>query len=184
MRPTNHDGEIIALLPALRAFARTFARNDNDADDLVQETLIKAISHLHQFTPGTKMKSWMFTIMRNTFYSSVVRRKREGPSPNDGVQDLLKVEQTQEWSVRSGEVRRALMRLPQHQREVITLIGILGVSYEEAARIAKCNIGTVKSRLSRARAQLARELGEECPEGVLEASPQQVETEVTFSTPE
>lgn len=154
------DSEIVELIPALRAFARTFYRDVNDADDLVQETLTKGLSHLHQFEAGTSMKSWLFTIMRNTFYTRIKMAKREAPGSADCVSARPVVNATQEWSARGLEIHNAIQRLPEQQREVMMLIGVLGMSYEEAASICNCAIGTIKSRLNRARLKLLAELGE------------------------
>jgi RNA polymerase sigma-70 factor (ECF subfamily) len=154
------DEEIVELIPALRAFARTFHRNTADADDLVQETLTKGIANIDKFTPGTRMKSWLFTIMRNTFCTRRLSQKREQPGLADCVSGRLAVEAPQLWSVRGAEVKAAIERLPPAQREVIVLIGMLGVSYEETAEICGCAIGTIKSRLNRARTALLAELGE------------------------
>ncbi|MCO6386788.1 sigma-70 family RNA polymerase sigma factor [Aliihoeflea sp. 40Bstr573] len=152
--------EVVSLIPALRAFARTFHRDVNDADDLVQETLTKAIGNIHQFQPGTAMKSWLFTIMRNSFYTKIRKSSREAPALADDAASRPAVLATQEWSARGHEIREALARLPEQQREVIMLIGVLGVSYEEAAEICGCAMGTIKSRLNRARARLLDEMGE------------------------
>lgn len=163
LQPVGADAraDIIKLIPALRAFARTFCRNTTDADDLVQETLLKALANLDKFAPGTRMKSWLFTIMRNTFYTRVKINNREAPGraecvSGDGVQ-----EPTQELSYRVNEVVEALRRLPPHYREILTLVAVLGESYETAAEICNCAVGTVKSRLNRARHQILLELGEE-----------------------
>lgn len=152
--------EIVQLIPALRAFARTFYRDPDTADDLVQETLVRALSAINQFRPGTSMKSWLFTIMRNAFYTKVRVETREAPGATDCVSLQVASNATQEWSVRGGEIARAIQRLPQQQREVLVLIGVLGVSYEEAAAICGCAMGTIKSRLSRARLRLLEEMGE------------------------
>lgn len=162
------DLEIVGLIPALRAFARSFCRNPNDADDLVQETLTKALAKIHQFAPGTSMKSWLFTIMRNTFYNRLKVATREAPGAEDCVSGTLTVEATQEWSARGRELAEAIDRLSPQQREVIMLIGVLGVSYEEAANVCGCAVGTVKSRLNRARLSLLEELGEQTREGIVE----------------
>ncbi|MDI6027520.1 sigma-70 family RNA polymerase sigma factor [Corticibacterium sp. UT-5YL-CI-8] len=151
---------IVELIPALRAFARTFCRNPDDADDLVQDTLVKALNAFESFQPGTRLKSWMFTIMRNTFYTKIKIYTREAPGAADCVATIPATEAPQEWSIRGREVREALARLPQHQREVLTLIGIFGESYEDTAAICGCAIGTVKSRLNRARLSILDELGE------------------------
>lgn len=161
---------IVEIIPALRAFARTFCRNPADADDLAQETLTKALANLDKFEPGTRMKSWLFTIMRNTFYTRVRIAAREAPGAAECVSDRPAMEATQEWSVRGGEVRDAINRLPPHQREVLVLIGVLGMSYEEAAEICGCAVGTIKSRLNRARLGILEDLGESSPRTLVESS--------------
>lgn len=153
--------DIVKLIPALRAFARTFCRNPTDADDLVQETLMKALANLDKFEPGTKLKSWLFTIMRNTFYTRSKVLGREAPGVEEAVSGDTPMPATQEMSARAKEVQRALQKLPPHYREVLTLVAILGESYEAAAEICDCAVGTVKSRLNRARHQILQELGED-----------------------
>ena len=152
--------EIVELIPALRAFARTFYRDAGDADDLVQETLTRALSSIHQFRPGTRMKSWLFTIMRNAFYTKIRIETREAPGAAECVSLQPAADPTQEWSARAREVAEAIRRLPEQQREVLMLIGVLGVSYNEAADICGCAMGTIKSRMNRARHGLLEELGE------------------------
>lgn len=154
-------GEIVDLVPALRAFARSLCRNDTDADDLVQETLMRAIVSLHTFQPGTRLKSWLFTIMRNAFYTRLARDRREPVVIEDPeMQGGVTQHSPQEWQVHFADFRAALLRLPRQQREVLILIGMLGESYEDTAAICGCAVGTVKSRLNRARAALCAELGE------------------------
>jgi RNA polymerase sigma-70 factor (ECF subfamily) len=155
------ESEIVALIPAMRAFARTFYRDRSDADDLVQETLMKGLSKIHLFTPGTSMKSWLFTIMRNTFYTRIKRERRETPGAANCVSLRPAVDATQDWSARGVEIYEALQKLPEAQREVLVLIGVFGISYEEAAHICNCAVGTIKSRLNRARLALLNALGEE-----------------------
>jgi RNA polymerase sigma factor (sigma-70 family) len=162
--------EIVEMLPALRAFARTFHRDRDEADDLVQETLTKGLANLHQFQPGTSMKSWLFTIMRNTFYTRVKRSQRETPGAAECVSGRPAGNQTQEWSTRGREIAEAIQRLPLEQREILLLVGVLGQSYEEAAEICGCAMGTVKSRLNRARLRLLREMGEETVASALASS--------------
>jgi len=157
--PANTNAMIVDLIPALRAFARTFYRDAYDADDLVQETLTKAIDNISLFAPGTRLKSWLFTIMRNTFLTKVKRYNRERPGDGDCVSLDGKSNPTQEWSQALHEVEAAMLRLPQDQREVLVLVAVLGTGYEEAATICECAVGTIKSRLSRARAALLFELG-------------------------
>jgi RNA polymerase sigma factor (sigma-70 family) len=162
------QSELVQLIPALRAFARTFYREPNEADDLVQDTLTRALGALHQFRPGTSMKSWLFTIMRNTFYTRIRIEKREAPGAADCASLRPATDATQEWSARGREIAEAIQRLPEQQREVLMLIGVLGVSYEEAAQVCGCAMGTVKSRLHRARLRLLEELGEESLQSSLE----------------
>ncbi|WP_159591010.1 sigma-70 family RNA polymerase sigma factor [Chelativorans xinjiangense] len=168
--PTQSDNEIVDLIPALRAFARTLYRNRCDADDLVQETLTKGLANIHRFQAGTNMKSWLFTIMRNTFYTRGKIARREVPGIEDCASLRPAVDPEQEWSVRGIEVREAVQRLPEQQRQVLVLVGVLGVSYQEAAEICGCAMGTVKSRLNRARLRLLDELGENAPRATVEAT--------------
>lgn len=162
-------GKVVAEIPALRAFARTFCRRPEDADDLVQETLLKALNNLHRYEPETKLKSWLFTIMRNSFCTRAVRAKREVIGVTPAQTGQMVTPANQEQVVRLAEIKQALFRLPQHQREILTLVVILGEPYEVAAEICNCAVGTVKSRLSRARRQLCIELGEitDCEPAVL-----------------
>ena len=171
--PKEHESaapraEIVQLIPALRAFARTFYRDPGEADDLVQETLTRALSSIHQFQPGTRMKSWLFTIMRNAFYTKIRIEAREAPGVADCVSLRPAADPTQEWSARGREIALAIHRLPEQQREVLMLIGVLGVSYDEAADICGCAMGTIKSRLNRARLKLLEELGEASPNSSVE----------------
>jgi RNA polymerase sigma-70 factor (ECF subfamily) len=159
---------VVDLIPALRAFARTFCRIPDDADDLVQETLTKALGNLDKFEPGTRLKSWLFTIMRNTHYTRVKAAAREAPGLLDCASSRPISEATQDWSLRSKEVHAAIQKLPEHQREVLMLIGVLGVSYEETAEICDCAVGTVKSRLNRARAHVLELLDESSSQTLVE----------------
>lgn len=167
-RRNPEEATIVALIPALRAFARTFYRDPSDADDLVQETITKGIAHIDKFEPGTRMKSWLFTIMRNTFYTRIKVSRRESPGIADCVSERPAAEATQEWAMRGREIKAAIDRLPTHYREVLLLIGVLGVSYEEAAEICGCAVGTIKSRLNRARASLLEDLGETSSRSLIE----------------
>ena len=168
MTAIRTETAIVDLIPALRAFARTFCRDQSDADDLVQETLTKGIANIDKFEPGTRMKSWLFTIMRNTFYTRVKTYMREAPGLLECASGRLVEEASQEWTVRSKEVHAAINRLPPHHREVLVLIGVLGVSYEETADICGCAVGTVKSRLNRARTSVLEDLGERSPGTMIE----------------
>ncbi|MBZ9936960.1 sigma-70 family RNA polymerase sigma factor [Mesorhizobium sp. BR1-1-16] len=161
---------MVELIPALRAFARSFYRDTNDADDLVQETLTKAIANLDRYEEGTRLKSWLFTIMRNTFYTRIRLSRREAPGAADCVSSQPVVKASQEWTLRGQEVQAAIDRLSPAHREVLLLIGMQGVSYEEAAEICGCAMGTVKSRLNRARATLLEMLGEDSAGTLVETS--------------
>lgn len=168
IQPRADRENIAALIPAMRAFARTFYPDPTDADDLVQDTLLKGLAHLDKFEPGTRMKSWLFTIMRNTFYNRIRKEKRERPGVADCVSVKPKVSATQEWSARGRELAEALNRLPPTHREIIMLICVLGTPYDAAAEICGCEIGTIKSRLHRARSSLLTELGEDSFGSVLQ----------------
>ncbi len=162
------DAAIVDALPALRAFARTFCRDPNEADDLVQDTVVKALRSFDTFEPNTNLKSWMFTIMRNTFYTRIKTYTRESPGVADCVATRPAVEATQEWTVIGKEVRDAINRLPAHHRQVLVLIGVLGASYEQTAEICGCAMGTVKSRLNRARNHVLEDIGEASAQDLVE----------------
>lgn len=147
------QGEIIRLMPSLRAFARTLTRNAAEADDLLQETLLRALSNIHQFSPGTNLKAWLFAIVRNTFYSNYRKTRREVTSALEQPSGSVS-EPAQEWSLKVKAVHDALERLPADQREALILIGGAGLSYEEAASVCGCALGTIKSRVSRGRVRL------------------------------
>ncbi|NDU99783.1 sigma-70 family RNA polymerase sigma factor [Pseudoroseicyclus tamaricis] len=156
--------DIVAFIPALRAFGRSLTRNANDADDLVQETLMKAIGAAHSFKPGTNLRAWLFTIMRNTFYTNANRARRETTGAADCVSGLVTTPDTQEWSVRGRELMEAVDRLPHQFREMLILVVMLGESYEQSAVICNCAVGTVKSRVARARAMVIEDLGDSGPQ--------------------
>ncbi|MEY8840727.1 sigma-70 family RNA polymerase sigma factor [Cribrihabitans sp. XS_ASV171] len=150
----------IEWIPALRAFARSLTRNPAEADDLVQDTLLKAIRHREKFRRGTNLRAWLFTIMRNTFYNALVKARREAPGEADCVSETPWTNPTQEWAVRGNEVLEAVNRLPLHYREIFILVVMLGESYESSAEICQVAVGTVKSRVNRARAMIIEDLGD------------------------
>lgn len=152
------EEELVSYVPALHKFARRFHTSANDVDDLVQETLVKALGNLDKYQPGTQLKSWLFTILRNTFCTKFGLAKRELVGLDDDFAELSCVHPSQEWTVRGRELEAAIRRLPEHYRAAFDLIFINGVSYEGAAVHFHCPIGTVKSRVNRAREILAREL--------------------------
>jgi RNA polymerase sigma-70 factor, ECF subfamily len=128
------------------------------ADDLVQETLVKAWDKQASFEPGTNLKAWLFTILRNEFYSQMRRRGREVQDTDGIITGRVAVHPAQHGSLDLDDFRKALEKLPEDQREAIILIGASGFSYEEAAAICGCAVGTIKSRVSRARANLQQKL--------------------------
>jgi RNA polymerase sigma-70 factor (ECF subfamily) len=156
MRPAS-DGqpELLEALPHLRAFAISLCGNVNEADDLVQDTVLRGLSKLDQFEPGTNMQAWLFTILRNIFYTGLRRRRREVEDPDGLIAGRLAVPPEQQGHLDLGDLGTALAKLPAHQREVLLLVGAEGLSYEETARICATHVGTVKSRMNRARARLA-----------------------------
>ena len=140
--------------PACRAFGVSLSQNADKADDLVQETLVKAWDKHESFQPGTNLKAWLFTILRNEFYSQMRKRGRE-VQDSDGIMTArLAVHPSQHGQLDLKDFRAALEQLPEDQREAIILIGASGFSYEEAAEICDCAVGTIKSRVSRARTRL------------------------------
>lgn len=152
------DG-LLGSIPSLRAFALSLTQNSDQADDLVQETLVKAWDKQAGFEPGTKLKAWLFTILRNEFYSRLRKRGREVLDSEGTMSERLAVHPGQYGRLDLEDLGRALERLPTDQREAIVLVGALGCSYAEAAEICGCALGTIKSRVSRARTELHAELG-------------------------
>lgn len=153
---TSWRDEVVGLIPALRAFAWSLSHNGSDADDLVQDTLIKAWANREKFEPGTNLRAWLFTILRNTYYTNVLRRRREVRDEQGEYASTLKSPPTQDWSVAIRALQVALKQLPDEHREALILVGAAGLSYEEAAEICGCALGTIKSRVNRARARLLK----------------------------
>ena len=151
---------LLDVLPHLRAFARSLTRNRDQADDLVNDTIVRAISASDQFTPGTNFKAWIFTILRNLFYNEGRKRHSKFSSLDDLTMNEPSIGASQESSLEFCDFRRAFWQLNPDQREVLILVGASGLSYEEAAAVCDCRVGTIKSRVSRARADLKRMLDE------------------------
>jgi len=152
--------DVVTMIAPLRAYARALTRNAVDADDLVQETLCKALANLHRFQPGTHLRAWLFTIMRNTFYTRAGQSRREVTGGADCISGTLVSAPTQEWSIRGKELMAAVGRLPDHYRETLVLVVMLGESYETAAEVFGCTVGTIKSRVNRARTMVRQDLGD------------------------
>jgi len=146
---------MLKATPNLRAFAISLTNNVDRADDLVQETLMRAIANIERFQPGTNMQAWLFTILRNLFHSEYRKRRREVEDPDGSYAGRLKVQPEQGSRLDFEDFRSALAKLPADQREALLLVGASGFSYEEAANICGCAVGTIKSRVNRARSRLA-----------------------------
>ncbi|KPF65070.1 sigma-70 family RNA polymerase sigma factor [Porphyrobacter sp. AAP60] len=149
--PLDFRDDLVALIPALRAFARGLCRDRVFADDLVQEAMMRAWASRHTYTPGTNFRAWMFKILRNHFYTAVRKNNRLTSWDPEAAERILVQEPTQENGINVDDVSKAMLKLPAQQREILLLIAGAGLSYEEAAEVAGCNIGTVKSRLNRGR---------------------------------
>jgi RNA polymerase sigma-70 factor (ECF subfamily) len=152
---TDPRDEIVEHLPSLRAFALSLCRDPTLADDLVQGTLLKAWSKFDQFVPGTNLRAWMFTILRNGFYSSQRKRSREVADSDGALTAQLAQKPDHDGHLALAELAAALGRLPVEQREALILVGAMGFSVEEAAAMCGCAEGTIKSRANRGRRSLA-----------------------------
>ena len=141
--------------PSLRAFAMSLCGKFDRADDLVQETLLRAMANIHSFTPGTNMSAWLFTILRNQFRSEYRKRRREVEDADGGYLDGLQSSPEQHSRLEFKELFAALAKLPLEQREALLLVGASGFSYDDAAAICGIAVGTIKSRVNRARKLLA-----------------------------
>ena len=147
--------ELVKWIPNLRAFALSLTQSAQHSDDLVQDTLVKALANLDKFEMGTNLRAWLFTILRNSFYNEIRHRKYHQTATLDEIDPgAIDLRATQEKYIEFKDVLRGLSQLVPEQREAIILIAAEGLSYEEAAAICNCPVGTVKSRLSRARRRL------------------------------
>jgi RNA polymerase sigma-70 factor (ECF subfamily) len=149
---------ILAILPRLRAFAISLCGKVDRADDLVQETVVRAFTNFSSFEPGTNLQAWLFTILRNQFRSDYRKRRREVEDVDGYYSNQAATRPEQHARMEFEEFRQALTKLPPEQREALLLIGASGFSYEEGAQICGCAVGTIKSRVNRARARLAKVL--------------------------
>lgn len=150
----SFKNDLIAQLPAMRAFAVSLCGKPDIADDLVQDALMNAWSKQASFQPGTNIKAWLFTILRNLFYSRMRKRGREIQDSDGFFTERLSVPPAQIGNLDMQDFKTALAKLPEDQREAIILIGATGLSYEEAAVVCACAVGTIKSRVNRARRRL------------------------------
>lgn len=157
--PDSFREDLIGILPNLRAFAISLTGRPEYADDLVQETIVRAWTQHESYEPGTNMKAWLFMILRNEYFSQLRKRKREVEDPDGIHAGQLAEMPSQHGMMDLEDFRKALSALPEDQREAIILVGASGFSYDEAAEITGTAPGTIKSRVSRARATLATALG-------------------------
>jgi RNA polymerase sigma-70 factor (ECF subfamily) len=146
--------DLVDAIPMLRGFARSLSGNRDRADDLVQETLAKAIANRDKYRPGTNLHAWLVTILRNQYYSEGRRRWREVSDAEGTHAARLTQAPSHDSHLEMREFLGALQRLPPDQREALVLVGASGLSYEEAAEVLCTRVGTVKSRVSRARSRL------------------------------
>jgi len=147
--------DILAAVPSLRAFAISLSGKSDRADDLVQETLLRALANIDSFQPGSNLSAWLFTILRNLFRSDYRKRRREVEDAEGSYSKTLKSQPAQSSHLEFEEFRTALEKLPQDQREALILVGASGFSYEDAAAICGCAVGTIKSRVNRAPSKLS-----------------------------
>ncbi|MPZ58815.1 MAG: sigma-70 family RNA polymerase sigma factor [Rhizobiales bacterium] len=157
MTPTRTAREeMLAAIPRLRAFAISLCGDVDKADDLVQEALHRALTHIDSFQLGTNMLAWLITILRNLFYANYRKLRREVEDGDGRYAASLKSQPEQESKLEFEELRAALAKLAPDQREALILIGASGFSYEEVAKICGCAAGTIKSRVNRARSRLSK----------------------------
>ena len=159
MNATDPRDEIVDHLPAMRAFAISLTRDSALADDMVQDTLVKAWTNIDKFAAGTNMRAWLFTILRNTYYSSRRKMKREVADVNGIHTERLAEKPAHDGRLHMKDFTAAFSELNIEQREALLLVGASGFSYEEAAEMTNVPIGTIKSRINRARAKLSKDLG-------------------------
>jgi len=150
--------ELTEVVPHLRAFARGLCGRPDLADDLVQETLLKAWAAQDRFEPGTSMRAWTFVILRNAYLTDMRRNRFRGEYDEGVAERILTAPAGQEEPIHLSDLHRALLTLPPERREALLLVGAGGFSYEEAAEICGCAVGTIKSRVGRARAALTEML--------------------------
>jgi RNA polymerase sigma-70 factor (ECF subfamily) len=145
---------MLGAIPGLRAFAISLSGNVERADDLVQETLMRALAHADSFEPDSNMPAQLFTILRNLYRSEYRKRRREVDDTDNRYANSPQLQPEQLGRIDFGEFRASLAKLPHDQREALLLVGASGFSYEEAAAICECAVGTIKSRVNRARTRL------------------------------
>lgn len=166
IKPVNDAFQtaLVAAIPNLRAFAISLCGNVQTANDLVQETMLKAWANRHRFEEGSNFKAWLFTILRNSYFSDFRRGKREVRDEDGVAAASLSSLPEQPGHMDMIDFQRALSKLSEDQKEALILVGAEGFSYEEAAVISNCAVGTIKSRVNRARARLVELMGVGSPD--------------------
>lgn len=153
--------DLLGALPHLRAFARGLCGSPDYADDLVQETAAKAIAAMDRFTPGTSIRAWTFAILRNLYLTELRRKRRQANYASEEAEDALIIDAHQEAPLHLADLQAALQRLSEERRTALLLVTGGGFSYQEAAEICDCAVGTIKSRVARARGELLHMLDPE-----------------------
>ncbi len=151
--------QLVEHLPAMRAFAMSLTRNSAVADDMVQDTLVKAWTKIDKFEAGTNLRAWLFTILRNTYYSNRRKANREVADVDGVFTESLSQKPDHDGRLQMADFQRAFVQLPDEQREALILVGASGFSYDEAAETCDVAVGTMKSRVNRGRKQLAELMG-------------------------
>ncbi|MEL6450014.1 MAG: RNA polymerase sigma factor [Pseudomonadota bacterium] len=154
MSDMDPKDELLTHLPALRAFALSLTRNRATADDMMQDAVLKAWSNIDKYQRGTNMRAWLFTILRNNFYTSRRKLNREVADIDNVFSDTLSVKPDHDGRLQMMDFKQALNTLPDEQREALILVGASGFSYDDAAEMCGVATGTIKSRVNRARAKL------------------------------
>jgi RNA polymerase sigma-70 factor (ECF subfamily) len=165
--------ELLEAVPHLRAYARSLARNVDLADDLVHEVVVKALTAADQFTPGTNFRAWVFTILRHQYLNEIRKWQNRAQLLQHEIELEQGVEPPQQAHMDFLDFRRAFWQLAPDQREVLILVGASGLSYEQAALVCDCPIGTIKSRVSRARSELKRIISEDAVQTSLADLPEE-----------
>ena len=155
MTASDPRDELVAHIPAMRAFALSLTRNSATSDDLVQDTLVKAWTNIDKFQVGTNMRAWLFTILRNTFYSDRRKLKREVADVDGMIAESVAEKPAHDGRLQLDAFMKAFNELPAEQREALSLVGAQGFAYEEASELCGVAVGTIKSRVNRARKRLA-----------------------------
>ncbi len=180
--PYSFKRELLTHLPSMRAFAMSLSGRHDKADDLVQDAVMNAWARQESYQPGTNMKAWLFTIVRNLFYSQMRKRGREIQDSEGYFTERLSVNPDQYGVLDLKDMQVALTKLSDDQREAVILIGASGLSYEEAAEVCGCAVGTIKSRVNRARVRLQELLGVDGAESFGPESKDAAITQRAFAT--